>query len=151
MYNIYSIVILILFDIPRFSVNDLHQIQVAAPSPSSSIITRKTIDSPKFDNDKLEQYSRRLNLTFEGISEAVGAAEIENELICIINNQMKMTPRRFRKLSACTKIGRQVAMDAPRTVIVRLKCDRRRDAIYKYRGNLKTNSTTLVSNRIFEN
>ena len=35
MYNIYSIVILILFDIPRFSVYDLHQIQVAAPSPSS--------------------------------------------------------------------------------------------------------------------
>ena len=35
MYNIYSIVILILFDILRFSVNDLHQIQVAAPSPSS--------------------------------------------------------------------------------------------------------------------
>ena len=35
MYNIYTIVILILFDIPRFSVNDLHQIQVAAPSPSS--------------------------------------------------------------------------------------------------------------------
>ena len=35
MYNIYAIVILILFDIPRFSVNDLHQIQVAAPSPSS--------------------------------------------------------------------------------------------------------------------
>ena len=35
MYNIYSIVILILFDIPRFSVNYLHQIQVAAPSPSS--------------------------------------------------------------------------------------------------------------------
>ena len=34
MYNIYSIVILILFDIPRFSVNDLHQIQVSAPSPS---------------------------------------------------------------------------------------------------------------------
>ena len=33
MYNIYSIVILILFDIPRFSVNYLHQIQVAAPSP----------------------------------------------------------------------------------------------------------------------
>ena len=40
MYNIYSIVILILFDIPRFSVNDLHQIQVAAPSPSS----RKSYD-----------------------------------------------------------------------------------------------------------
>ena len=38
MYNIYSIVILILFDIPRFSVNDLHQIQVAAPS---CIVTRK--------------------------------------------------------------------------------------------------------------
>ena len=35
MYNIYAIVILILLDIPRFSVNDLHQIQVAAPSPSS--------------------------------------------------------------------------------------------------------------------
>ena len=35
MYNIYAIVILILFDIPRISVNDLHQIQVAAPSPSS--------------------------------------------------------------------------------------------------------------------
>ena len=29
MYNIYAIVIVILFDIPRFSVNDLHQIQVA--------------------------------------------------------------------------------------------------------------------------
>ena len=35
MYNIYAIVILILFDIPRISVNDLQQIQVAAPSPSS--------------------------------------------------------------------------------------------------------------------
>ena len=41
MYNIYSIVILILFDIPRFSVNDLHQIQVAAPSPSSRKSTIK--------------------------------------------------------------------------------------------------------------
>ena len=28
MYNIYAIVIFILFDIPRFSVNDLHQIFV---------------------------------------------------------------------------------------------------------------------------
>ena len=46
MYNIYSIVILILFDIPRFSVNDLHQIQVAAPSPSSRklvLIKRDTL------------------------------------------------------------------------------------------------------------
>ena len=39
MYNIYSIVILILFDLPRFSVNDLHQIQVAAPR-----LTTKTLD-----------------------------------------------------------------------------------------------------------
>ena len=30
MYNIYAIVIRILFDIPRYSVNFLHQIQVAA-------------------------------------------------------------------------------------------------------------------------
>ena len=30
MYNIYAIVILILFDIPLFSVNSLHQFQVAA-------------------------------------------------------------------------------------------------------------------------
>ena len=40
MYNIYAIVILILFDIPRFSVNDLHQIQVAAPSPCSRKLTQ---------------------------------------------------------------------------------------------------------------
>ena len=40
MYNIYAIVILILFDIPRFSVNDLHQIQVAAPSPSCRKLTQ---------------------------------------------------------------------------------------------------------------
>ena len=30
MYNIYAIVILILFDIPLFSVNSLHQFQAAA-------------------------------------------------------------------------------------------------------------------------
>ena len=40
MYNIYAIVILILFDIPRISVNDLHQIQVAAPSPSPNVNSR---------------------------------------------------------------------------------------------------------------
>ena len=42
---IYAIVILILFDIPRFSVNDLHQIQVAAPSPSSRKSVRLRRDS----------------------------------------------------------------------------------------------------------
>ena len=112
---------------------------------------KKRIDSPKSDNDKLEQYSRRPNLRFEGISEAVGAADVENELICIINNKMKMTPRRFRKLSACTKIGRQVAEGRPPPP--HGYCPTQVwTSPWRYlqiRGNLKTNSTTLVSNRIF--
>ena len=60
MYNIYAIVILILFDIPRISVNDLHQIQVAAPSPSS----RKSICA-----------GNRLKLT-ESITSSVNPSEI---------------------------------------------------------------------------
>ena len=52
MYNIYAIVILILFDIPCFSVNDLHQIQVAAPSPSS----RKSFQLPRSLRDLDEIY-----------------------------------------------------------------------------------------------
>ena len=49
MYNIYAIVILILFDIPRISVNDLHQIQVAAPSPSSR---KSKLDEFKLGDDE---------------------------------------------------------------------------------------------------
>ena len=75
-------------------------------------ITEK-IDSPKSDNDKLEQYSRRPNLRFEEISDAVGAAEIENELICIKNYKMKMTPRRLMTLSARTASAAKFPRDAP--------------------------------------
>ena len=37
MYNIYAIVILILVDIPRFSVNSLHQNQIAAALQKKNI------------------------------------------------------------------------------------------------------------------
>ena len=60
MYNIYSIVILILFDIPRFSVNDLHQIKVAAPSPSSRKYFVIVLSVTKITN-----------LSLEGISQSV--------------------------------------------------------------------------------
>ena len=42
MYNIYAIVILILFDIRRFSINSLHQFHIAAP-PSQDPLPRDVV------------------------------------------------------------------------------------------------------------
>ena len=57
VYNIYSIVILILFDIPRFSVNDLHQIQVASSRKSDIQMCRsgskQTDGGANYKNDFL--------------------------------------------------------------------------------------------------
>ena len=56
VYNIYEIVLLIIFDIPRFSVNDLHQIQVAAPSPSSRKLQGLANKYTNGDMDSLVNY-----------------------------------------------------------------------------------------------
>ena len=51
----------------------------------------KRVVSSELQNDRLEQYSRRANLRFEGISEAVGTPELEKELLRILNDNMKLT------------------------------------------------------------
>ena len=43
-------------------------------------------------NDSIEQYSRRSNLRIEGIPETVGTGEIENAILDIVNDHMKLTP-----------------------------------------------------------
>ena len=53
----------------------------------------KRVVSLELQNDRLEQYSRRSNLRFKGISEAVGTPELEKELLRILNDNMKLIPK----------------------------------------------------------
>ena len=49
------------------------------------------------------------------------------------------------------RIGRLIPEVRPRTVIVRFKSERRRDAVFKTRANLKTHNATTETHRIFVN
>ena len=49
------------------------------------------VDLLESANDSIEQYSRRSNLRIEGIPESVGIGEIENAILDIINDHMKLT------------------------------------------------------------
>ena len=49
------------------------------------------VDLLESANDSIEQYSRRSNLRIEGIPESVGIGEIENAILDIVNDHMKLT------------------------------------------------------------
>ena len=49
------------------------------------------VDLLESANDSIEQYSRRSNLRIEGIPESVGICEIENAILDIVNDHMKLT------------------------------------------------------------
>lgn len=112
----------------------------------------KRVVSLELQNDRLEQYSRRANLRFEGISEAVGTPELEKELLRILNDNMKLIPKmQTEEIERAHRIGRLIPEGRPRTVIVRFKSERRRDAVFKTRANLKTHNATTETHRIFVN
>ena len=49
------------------------------------------VDLLESANDSIDQYSRRSNLRIEGIPESVGIGEIENAILDIVNDHMKLT------------------------------------------------------------
>ena len=49
------------------------------------------VDLLESANDSIEQYSRRSNLRIEGIPESVVICEIENAILDIVNDHMKLT------------------------------------------------------------
>ena len=49
------------------------------------------VDLLESANDSIEQYSRRSNLRIEGIPQSVGIGEIENAILDIVNDHMKLT------------------------------------------------------------
>ena len=94
--------------------------------------------------DGLEQFSRRANLRFQGLKETAGGEDVEGMIIDIINNDFSQL-----KLCAATESGgRRLNLVRPRAVLVKFQCERRRDAILRQRGNLKT---TTMANRVFVN
>ena len=50
------------------------------------------VDLLESANDSIEQYSRRSNLRIEGIPESIGNGEIENAILDIVNDHMKLSP-----------------------------------------------------------
>ena len=98
----------------------------------------------------MEQYSRRANLRFQGISEAVEGYEIENTIVNIVNEHMKLSPLlQTGEIERAHRIGRRITEGRPRSVIVRFTTDRRRDATYKARVNFKAGNAASVSRTVF--
>ena len=82
-------------------------------------------------NDSIEQYPRRSNLRIEGIPESVGTGEIENAILDIVNDHMKLTPvLQSYEIERAHRIGRSKTDGLrPCTTIITLNSERRRDAI----------------------
>ena len=93
-------------------------------------------------------------LRIEGIPETVGTGEIENAILDIVNDHMKLTPvLQSHKIERTHRISRpKTDGGRPRTTVVRLNSERRRDAIYRARINLKQHNTASGLNlRLFVN
>ena len=104
--------------------------------------------------DNIEQYSRRSNLRIEGIPETVRTGEIKNAILDFVNDHMKLTPiLQSHEIERAHRIGRpKTDGGRPRTTIVRLNSEHRRDAIYRGRINLKQHNAAWGLNlRLFFN
>ena len=82
-------------------------------------------------------------MRIEGIPESVGIGEIENAILDIVSDHMKLTPvLQSHEIERAHKIGRpKTDGGRPRTTIVRLTSERRRDATHRARINLKQHNT----------
>ena len=112
------------------------------------------VDLLESAKDSIEQYPRRSNLRIEGIPESVGIGEIENAILDIVNDHMKLTPvLQSHEIERAHRIGRpKTDGGRPRTTIITLNSERRRDAIYRARINLKKHNTASGLNlRLFVN
>ena len=99
--------------------------------------------------DGLEQYSRRANLRFQGLKETAGGEDAEGMIIDIINDMSVTPPLQSTEIVRCHRVGRTPAEPGrPQAVLVKSKSERRRDAILRQRGNLKT---ATRANRVFIN
>ena len=93
-------------------------------------------------------------MRIEGIPENAGTGEIENAILDFVNDHLKLTPvLQLHEIERAHRIGRPKADGGrPRTTIVRLNSERRRDAIYRARVNLKQHNTASGLNlRLFVN
>ena len=112
------------------------------------------VDLLESAKDSIKQYPRRSNLRIEGIPESVGIGEIENAILDIVNDHMKLTPvLQSHEIERAHRIGRpKTDGGRPRTTIIALNSERRREAIYRARINLKQHNTASGLNlRLFVN
>ena len=112
-----------------------------------------TINKLETKIDDQEQYSRRAN-RIQGIKEDVKGEDIETKVLHLLNKEMKLNPPlTSTDLERSHRLGR-VAIDKvrPRTVIIRFRSERIRDAVFRSRGTLKEfNANQLLPNRIYLN
>ena len=113
-----------------------------------------TINKLETKIDDQEQYSRRANIIIQGIKEDVKGEDIETKVLHLLNKEMKLNPPlTSTDLERSHRLGR-VAIDQvrPRTVIVRFRSERIRDAVFRSRGTLKEfNANQLLPNQIYLN
>ena len=95
----------------------------------------------------MEQYSRRVTLRFQRISEAVERYGMENTIVNIVIQLS--SPLQTRGMESAVRIGRGITEGRPRSIIVRFTTDLRRDATYKARVNLKARNAASVSGTVF--
>ena len=96
--------------------------------------------------DGLEQYSRRAKLRFQGLKETAGGEDVKGMIIDIINNNMGVSPPlQSTEIVRCHRVVRTPTEPGrPRAVLVKFQSERRRDAILRQRGNLKTTRANRV-------
>ena len=101
--------------------------------------------------DKHEQYTRRPNITFHGITERSEGEDTDTIVLDVINNKMGVTPplvkcviERSHRLSAKRETG-------CRSIIVRFRAERTRDKVFSERFTLKGHNSRNRSAQIFVN
>lgn len=87
--------------------------------------------------DKLEQYTRRPNLTFHSIAERNEGENTDIIVLDIINDKLKTTPPLAREdITRSHRLGAKRATES-RPFIVRFNTERKRDNVFHNRFNMK--------------
>ena len=102
--------------------------------------------------DHTEQYSRRANLIFTGMSETGSGENVEEKMLAVINETMALRPPLSpHDLERSHRLGKRRDERHTRPVIVRFSSDRVRDRVFRARTSLKPHNTERRDKPIFVN
>ena len=87
--------------------------------------------------DRAEQYTRRSNLVFRGLSELGQGENTEATVLSFIYIMNLASPLLSQDIARSHRFGAQQSGKQHRPIIVRLTLDRSCDVIYRARANLK--------------